>query len=70
MTWKTKLITGAAAIAFAWPGLAAAMVSAARQLDLPLLAALTVASTALVLLGSLLADLAYLRLDPRVRADD
>ena len=24
MTWKTKLITGAAAIAFAWPGLAAA----------------------------------------------
>ena len=67
-----ELIVGAVLVeeVFAWPGLAAAMVSAARQLDLPLLATLTVASTALVLLGSLLADLAYLRLDPRVRADD
>lgn len=66
-----ELVVGAAIVeeVFAWPGLAAAMVTAARQLDLPLLVVLTLLSTALVLLGSLLADLAYLRLDPRVRAD-
>lgn len=55
---------------FAWPGLAAAMVTSARDLDLPLLALLTVASTALVLVGSLLADLCYLALDPSVGLDD
>ncbi|WP_425310750.1 ABC transporter permease [Ammonicoccus fulvus] len=67
-----ELIVGAVLVeeVFAWPGLAAALVTSARVLDLPLLAFLTLASTALVLLGSLLADVAYLRLDPRVRADD
>lgn len=67
-----ELIVGAVLVeeVFAWPGLAAALVTSARTLDLPLLAFLTVTSTALVLLGSLLADLAYLAIDPRVRADD
>lgn len=67
-----ELIVGAVLVeeVFAWPGLAAALVTSARVLDLPLLAFLTVASTALVLVGSLLADVAYLHLDPRVRADD
>lgn len=67
-----ELIVGAVLVeeVFAWPGLAAAMVTSARALDLPLLAFLTLASTALVLLGSLLADIAYLLLDPRVRTDD
>lgn len=67
-----ELIVGAVLVeeVFAWPGLAAALVTSARTLDLPLLAFLTLASTALVLLGSLLADVAYLLIDPRVRADD
>lgn len=67
-----ELIVGAVIVeeVFAWPGLAAALVNSARTLDLPLLAFLTLASTALVLLGSLLADIAYLAIDPRVRADD
>lgn len=67
-----ELIVGAVLVeeVFAWPGLAAALVTSARTLDLPLLAILTVASTALVLVGSLLADIAYLLIDPRVRADD
>lgn len=67
-----ELIVGAVLVeeVFAWPGLAAALVTSARSLDLPLLALLTLASTALVLIGSLLADIAYLLLDPRVRADD
>ncbi|WP_432557383.1 ABC transporter permease [Granulicoccus sp. GXG6511] len=66
-----ELIVGAVLVeeVFAWPGLAAALVTSARTLDLPLLAFLTVVSTALVLLASLLADIAYLYLDPRVRAD-
>lgn len=54
---------------FGWPGLSAAVVTAARQLDFPLLAALTIATTAVVLLGSLLADALYLFLDPRVKHD-
>lgn len=54
---------------FGWPGLAASLVESATALDFPLLAALTVATTALVLAGSLLADAAYLLLDPRVSAD-
>lgn len=67
-----ELVVGAVIVeeSFAWPGLAAAMVTSARDLDLPLLALLTVASTALVLVGSLLADLCYLALDPRVGLDD
>ncbi|MDO5711791.1 MAG: ABC transporter permease [Micrococcales bacterium] len=64
-----ELIVGAVLVeeVFAWPGLAAALVAAAQQLDFALLALLTVATTAVVLLGSLLADTAYLVLDPRVR---
>lgn len=67
-----ELIVGAVLVeeVFAWPGLAAAFVTSARALDLPLLAFLTVASTALVLIGSMAADVAYLYLDPRVRIDD
>ena len=52
-----------------WPGLAGSLVTAARELDFPLLAALTIGTTWLVLAGSLLADLAHAFLDPRV-ADD
>lgn len=66
-----ELIVGAVLVeeVFAWPGLAAALVAAAQQLDFALLALLSVATTAAVLLGSLLADAAYLALDPRVSAD-
>lgn len=67
-----ELVVGAVIVeeVFAWPGIASALVESAKQLDFPLLAFLTLATTALVLLGSLLADAAYLVLDPRVRADE
>lgn len=67
-----ELIVGAVLVEeiFAWPGLAAALVTSARALDMPLLAFLTVASSALVLAGSWLADVGYLLLDPRVRIDE
>ena len=64
-----ELVVGAVLVeeVFAWPGVAAATVAAARDLDFALLAALSVGTTVLVLLGSLLADALYLVLDPRVR---
>ncbi|MEB7505386.1 ABC transporter permease [Arthrobacter koreensis] len=66
-----EIIVGAVLVetVFSWPGLAAAVVSSAQALDFALLAALTVITTAAVLAGSLLADLLYVWIDPRVRAD-
>jgi peptide/nickel transport system permease protein len=52
---------------FSWPGLGRMMVDAAYQRDYPVLMAMTVMSSALVLVGNLLADVAYGWLDPRVR---
>ncbi|MFC4125371.1 ABC transporter permease [Nocardia rhizosphaerae] len=54
---------------FSWPGVAGAFVQSAKDLDMPLLAVLTVGTTCAVMLGSLLADVAVVVLDPRVRAD-
>ncbi|MCZ4590439.1 ABC transporter permease [Rhodococcus opacus] len=67
-----ELLVGAAIVeeVFSWPGLAGSVVTAARELDFPLLAALTLGTTLLVLAGSLLADIAHAVLDPRVASDD
>ncbi len=54
---------------FSWPGVAGAFVQSAKDLDMALLAILTVGTTCAVMLGSLLADIAVVVLDPRVRAD-
>ncbi|GAA0512418.1 ABC transporter permease [Saccharopolyspora spinosporotrichia] len=66
-----ELVTGAVLVeeVFSWPGLAAAVVTAATAVDYPLLAVVTLVATPAVLLGSLLADVAALLLDPRVAAD-
>lgn len=66
-----ELLVGAAIVeeVFSWPGLAGSLVTAAKELEFPLLAALTIGTTLLVLAGSLLADVAHALLDPRV-ADD
>lgn len=66
-----ELLVGAAIVeeVFSWPGLGGSIVTAARELDFPLLAALTIGTTVLVLAGSLLADIAHALLDPRVTAD-
>jgi peptide/nickel transport system permease protein len=52
---------------FSWPGLGRMSVDAAYQRDFPVLMALTVIFSALVILGNLLADIAYGWVDPRVR---
>nr|WP_207782137.1 ABC transporter permease [Phytoactinopolyspora limicola] len=66
-----ELVTGAILVesVFSWPGVAAAVVRSAMQVDFPLLAALTLLAAVVVLLGSLLADVVYTVLDPRVAAD-
>jgi peptide/nickel transport system permease protein len=66
-----ELVTGAVLVeaVFSWPGIASATVSAALDVDFPLLAAVTLLTTVAVLLGALLADIAVALLDPRVRAD-
>ncbi|RCW43243.1 peptide/nickel transport system permease protein [Halopolyspora algeriensis] len=66
-----ELVTGAVLVeeVFSWPGVAAAVVTAATAVDYPLLAILALVATAAVLLGSLLADVAAILLDPRVAAD-
>ncbi|WP_369138188.1 ABC transporter permease [Modestobacter versicolor] len=66
-----ELVVGAVLVeeVFSWPGLAQAVVTSATELDFALLAFLTLLSTVAVLLGSLLADVATVLLDPRVAAD-
>ncbi|WP_298887867.1 ABC transporter permease [uncultured Serinicoccus sp.] len=67
-----ELITGAVLVetVFSWPGVASATVDSALRLDFPLLAALTVLTTVLVVLGNLAADVAYRVVDPRVGRRD
>lgn len=67
-----ELITGAVLVetVFSWPGIASATVDSALRLDFPLLAALTVLTTVLVVLGNLAADVGYRLVDPRVGQRD
>lgn len=66
-----ELVVGAVLVeeVFSWPGIAGAIVSSARDLDMALLAFLTVGTTLTVMLGSLLADVVVALLDPRVSTD-
>lgn len=66
-----ELVVGAVLVeeVFSWPGIAGAIVSSARDLDMALLAFLTVGTTLTVMLGSLLADVIVVVLDPRVSTD-
>ncbi|WP_420811563.1 ABC transporter permease [Nocardia mangyaensis] len=66
-----EIVVGAVLVEeiFSWPGIAGAFVQSAKDLDMALLAILTVGTTCAVMLGSLLADVAVALLDPRVRAD-
>ncbi|WP_295624882.1 ABC transporter permease [uncultured Corynebacterium sp.] len=65
----SELVVGTVIVetVFSWPGLADAAVTAAVDVDFPLLAATTVLTTVLVMGGNLVADVTYTVLDPRVR---
>ena len=63
------LFSGAALteIVFSWPGLGQMALTMASKRDVPVLMGLLMISSTLVVLGNLLADLAYGMVDPRVK---
>jgi len=54
---------------FGWPGMGRLAYHAATKRDYPIIMGVLVISSLMVLLGSLLSDVAYMALDPRIRAD-
>ena len=66
-----ELVVGAVLVeeVFSWPGVAGAIVTSARDLDMALLAFLTIGTTVVVMVGSLLADVVVALMDPRVSTD-
>jgi peptide/nickel transport system permease protein len=68
--WLPTLLGGAVLIEriFSWPGIGMLAANAVGTRDYPLLIACTMAASALVVAGSLIADLLYAVADPRVRA--
>ncbi len=52
---------------FSWPGMGRVMWTAATARDIPVVLAGTLLAAGAVMLGNLLADLAYMAVDPRVR---
>lgn len=66
-----KLFSGAAITEsiFAWPGLGRLAVDSALQRDYPVIMALTLLVSALVIAASLVVDVLYVLVDPRIRYD-
>lgn len=66
-----SLFSGALVIesVFSWPGMGRLGYDAVLQHDYPVLMGLTVISSVLVILGYLLADIAYAIVDPRIRRE-
>ncbi len=54
---------------FAWPGMGRALVGAIGARDFPLIIGISFVMSMVVVLGNLIADLLYLRADPRIRYD-
>jgi peptide/nickel transport system permease protein len=52
---------------FAWPGLGREVVIAILDVDLPVILGVVVVGAFAVVIGNLVADLAHLALDPRLR---
>jgi peptide/nickel transport system permease protein len=67
--WLPLLVTGSVFVemVFAWPGLGSLAADAAASRDYPLVMGAALLAAGLVVVASLLTDLAYALLDPRVR---
>ena len=65
------LVSGAVLIetVFAWPGMGRLILTAIYSQDTPLIIACFFVFTVLVVLGNLLADIAYAFVDPRISYD-
>lgn len=63
------LITGAmiTETVFAWPGVGPYFVTAVRALDYPIIMAILLLSSTMVILGNLLSDILYSLIDPRIK---
>jgi peptide/nickel transport system permease protein len=68
--WLPILVSGSVFVesVFAWPGLGSLAIGAVGNRDYPLLMGAAVLVATAVVLGTLVSDLAYAVLDPRVRA--
>ena len=64
-----RLLAGSVVVevVFAWPGMGQLLVQSVFARDYPVALAINLIGAVLVLLGSLLADLLYAAVDPRVR---
>ncbi|PYM13692.1 MAG: hypothetical protein DMD81_20355 [Candidatus Rokuibacteriota bacterium] len=64
-----RLIGGAAVTetVFAWPGMGSLAVRAAFERDYPMIMGITLVISAVVAISSLLVDLVYVAIDPRIR---
>jgi peptide/nickel transport system permease protein len=67
--WVPALISGSAIVEaiFGWPGMGQLMIVAVFQRDLPLVMAVNTVGAGLVILGNLIADIAYAVVDPRIK---
>lgn len=65
------LVTGAliTETVFSWPGVGPYLMTATRALDYPVIMAVMLLSSTLVILGNLLADVLYFVVDPRIRRE-
>jgi peptide/nickel transport system permease protein len=63
------LVTGAmiTETVFGWPGVGPYFVNAVRGLDYPVIMAILVLSSSLVIIGNLLSDILYCLIDPRIK---
>ncbi len=65
-----QLVTGAVVTetVFTWPGIGNYFVTAVKGLDYPIVMAILVLSSTLVILGNLLSDILYCIVDPRIKS--
>ena len=55
---------------FAWPGVGWTAVTAITQRDYPVIQAVTMVTASIVVLTTLLVDISYMLIDPRIRYGD
>ena len=53
---------------FSWPGIGNYFVKAVQGMDYPIVMAILVLSSSLVILGNLLSDILYCIVDPRIKS--
>jgi peptide/nickel transport system permease protein len=54
---------------FSWPGLGRRFVTAAGNLDFPVIMGITMIITAMTLIANLITDISYAWIDPRIRVE-